>query len=84
MDRSRKNWRRLFQIFAACACLPVFYILAIGPVALIHTKFELKNTRLGSVLEVMYDPLLTYGKKNAGSYPVKLLAKYLEFWGVKD
>jgi hypothetical protein len=80
-----KPWHRHFNrglwIAAICACLPVFYILSLGPAVLIYDKLHLQSGgQLGGVLQTFYSPLVNYIENNRQRVEVKLMEAYIALW----
>ena len=69
------------MIGALCACLPVFYVLSVGPAILIFKKFNLDDGPIGDAIHAFYSPLRNYANKNPDRPEVKLLQRYANFWG---
>ena len=78
-----RNWKRAVWIVTLCACLPVFYVLSIGPTVFILHKFGLEDRPLGGAMRAFYSPLINYARQNRDRPEVQLLKKYVEMWGGK-
>jgi hypothetical protein len=75
-----RHLKRALWIAALCASVPVFYILSIGPAALIFDKFNLQGGLVGNALFMFYSPVESYMQNNRERFEVKLLEKYVKLW----
>ena len=84
VDGAVKPWlrhsKRALWIVALSACLPVFYILSIGPAVMLYNKLGLRGSALGSAMGTFYSPVGNYIGDNQDRAEVGLLVDYIEFW----
>src|SRR5687768_5237306 len=78
-----KSWsraKRALWIVALCGCVPVFYVLSLGPAVLIVDKFDLYGRPAGIAAGVFYSPIERYASGHLANLEVQLLEKYLNLW----
>ena len=76
-----RHWKRALWIVALCACLPVFYVLSLGPAVFIFTRFKLEDRPMGNAMRAFYSPLKNYADNNPDRPEVKLLERYVDLCG---
>ena len=81
MKAWHRHWKRALLIVAVCGCLPVFYVLSLGPAVFIFTRFNLEGRPIGDAIQAFYSPLKNYSDKNRDRPEVKLLERYVDLCG---
>ena len=80
MKASHRKLKRALLIVALCACLPVFYVLSVGPAAWVFKTFNLDDRPFGEAIRAFYSPLKIYADNHGDRFEVELLTRYLDFW----
>jgi hypothetical protein len=74
-----RHLKRILWIAALCLCLPVFYVLGIGPAQFICTRFHLADRTIVA-MRAFYSPLKKYADNHGDRFEVELLVSYIDFW----